>query len=428
MSNIIIIYPMSNENKRPRFGFSYDMLIIATILENDGHNIYIKDFSCEGYSLSSFEAEITHNKIDLILIEFDSFALKRSENYIHGTELVRTIRSIDENIPIIAYGHYCCISKIDVPMVYYTIKENNLNEIFTAINNTNILLNKIQFIPNFDSLPFINRELLSKINYYRHNSRSTLVQTAVGCENTCIFCQRKGWQAKYQTHSEQYVLEEFKLLNEQRYINIWIIDENFTFDLNRAKRLLRLFISDKITENMKISISSWSNIDNEFLDMAKQANIKAISFGVESANQSILEFYRKNIDLTKTKTVVEYANKIGIFTIGNFIIGAPMESHETISNTFRFIRECEFDQVNIKTLDYMMGSELYASVENIAHGRSHMFACKENGINQFSLQEIIGLKSSFLKDYYAENKERISKKIMEFGTPYFVRFRAQRDL
>jgi hypothetical protein len=95
-----------------------------------------------------------------------------------------------------------------------------------------------------------------------------------------------------------------------------------------------------------------------------------------------------------------------------------MESYDTIDETFRFIKECEFDQINIKTLDYMMGSELYASVEGMAQGRSHVFACAENGINGFTLQEISDIKSRFLNEYYAEGKGRIGQKIRKFGAPY----------
>jgi hypothetical protein len=95
-----------------------------------------------------------------------------------------------------------------------------------------------------------------------------------------------------------------------------------------------------------------------------------------------------------------------------------MESYTTIEETFRIIRECEFDQVNLKTLDYMMGSELYKSVESKAQGRSHLFACSENGINRFGLQEISDIKSRFLSGYYAEGKERLNRKIRKFGTPY----------
>lgn len=418
MNNVMLIYPRPDIAKGPRFGFSYDLLTIATILCNEGYNIFLKDFSCEHFSADTFSAEIMGYKIDLVLIEFDSFALKRSENYAHGLMLVETIKRINKQVTVIAYGHHCCISQKDIPKTDCTIKENSFNAIFKAINKTYLTSKKIPYISDFDSLPVIRRNLLSQIEYYRQNSRSTLIQTAAGCENTCVFCQRKGWQKRYQAHSDKYVLDEFRLLQEQGYVNIWVIDENFTFNLNRAKRILQLLIQDKVTEKMKISISSWTNIDDEFLELAKLANIKAISFGVESGNQDILNFYRKNIDLEKTKTIVRHANGLGIFTIGNFILGAPMESYATIEETFRFIKECEFDQVNLKTLDYMMGSELYKSVESKAQGQSHLFACAENGINGFGLQEISDIKSRFLHGYYAEEKERLIHKIRKFGTPY----------
>lgn len=420
MSNIMIIYPRPDENKSPRFGFSYDMLTIATVLSNEGHRIIIKDFSCESFCRDIFSKEIMDNSIDLTIVEFDSFALKRSENYNHGLELVDIVKKVNGRIPVIAYGHYCCISQEDITMADITIKENGLNGIIDAIAKKESIQCELPPIIDLDSLPFINRTLLDQIEFYKQNRKSTLIRTAEGCENTCVFCQRKGWQKNIQTHSDQYVIDEFKLLKEQGFINIWITDENFTFNLARAKRLLKLFIADNVTEQMKISISSWSNIDKEFLELASKANVKAISMGIESGNQKILEFYKKNIDLAKTKSIVRYANELGIFTIGNFIIGAPMENYATIDETFTFIRECEFDQVNIKTLDYMMGSELYDSVRDIALGCSHIFACSENRINQFGLQEISDTKNKFLMEYNTEKKDRLEKKILTFGTPYDV--------
>lgn len=86
------------------------------------------------------------------------------------------------------------------------------------------------------------------------------------------------------------------------------------------------------------------------LDLAKQCNIKIISFGIESGNKEILRFYRKNINIDEVPSIIRYANSLGIFTVGNFIIGAPMESESTITETFDLIKECEFDQINIKTL------------------------------------------------------------------------------
>jgi hypothetical protein len=95
-----------------------------------------------------------------------------------------------------------------------------------------------------------------------------------------------------------------------------------------------------------------------------------------------------------------------------------METYETINETILYIRECEFDQVNIKTLDYMMGSQLYNSIKDMVKGRSHLFACLENGLNRFTFQEILDIKHNLIADYNAEKKDRVSNKMRQFGTPY----------
>jgi radical SAM superfamily enzyme len=172
---------------------------------------------------------------------------------------------------------------------------------------------------------------------------------------------------------------------------------------------------------MKIAISSWANIDTDFLDFASKANIKIISFGIETGDTEILKFYRKNIDLQNAKQMIWYANSIGIFTIGNFIIGAPMETAETINETFSFIEECSFDKINIKNLDYMMGSELYSSTNtNITGENTHVFACKELGLTNFTIEELKNIKRSFVQAYYKKRKQEIAKKINKYGTPFDI--------
>jgi uncharacterized radical SAM superfamily protein len=403
-----------------RFGFSYNWAMIGAILYNAGHKIILHDYSCEDFDNDAFVSQLINEKTRSVIIEFDSFALKRSENDRHGQFLADSIRNNCPEIAIIAYGYYCCITGRDVPRADITIKQNNINLVLSALHQLDKTVPLIHY-DSFDSFPFINRSLIHSIPYFRKNRNSTLVQTARGCENSCIFCQRKGWQSKYLSHDTEYVLSEFETLKSQDFRTIWVIDENFTFRLDRAKDILKRLIEHNITTNMKIAISSWANIDTEFLDIASQANIKIISFGIESGNAGILKFYRKNIDLQTAKQVIQYANSIGIFTIGNFIIGAPMETVETINETFSFIKECSFDQINIKTLDYMIGSELYSSASaSITKGSTHIFACKELGLNNFTLEEFRNIKKSFLHTYYNNRKQDIRKKIDNYGTPFDI--------
>lgn len=409
---ILIVYPQPDADKHARFGFSYEMLTIATVLRAY-HSVTIKDYSCQTYDAVSLSAEIDQGSYELLLLECDSFALKRSENLKQAREIIGICSG---KIPVIAYGNYCYITKSPFDRANYTIVHNDINALLAKINELNQL--QIPYITDFDTLPYIDRSMLLSIDYYRERRRDTLLQTAKGCENTCVFCQRKGWQDHYVPHSDDYVLGELRTLQEQGYKKIWIIDENFTFNLPRAKRLLRAIYERSLMMGMRFFISSWTNIDREFLDLAAKCNIRIISFGIESARRDILEFYRKNIHIERVPDIIHYANDIGIFTVGNFILGAPMETKESIEETFSLIKLCEFDQVNIKTLDYMIGSELYDHLPECLREEHHIFASSENGLTNFTIEELMSRRNYFLQNYYAGHKKKIAEKIQLYGPPY----------
>ena len=411
--NILIVYPRPDEEKNPRFGFSYEMLTIAAVL-SPYHRVTIVDYSRESYDNLAFSTQIGRGGIDLLILECDSFALKRSQNMKHAKELILLC---DEQIPIIAYGNYCYITKKRLDGVTYTIFSNDINMVIDAVNAVSTGAD-VPHISGYDTLPYIDRSLLLHMDYYREKRHCTLLQTATGCENTCVFCQRKGWQSHYRSHSDSYVLNELTLIREQGYRNVWITDENFTFNLLRAKRLLLKVYQNSLAKGMKFFISSWVNIDKEFLELAAKCNINIISFGVESGCQNILNFYQKNIQIANIPELIRYANSIGIFTVGNFILGAPMETDYTIDQTFALIRECGFDQINIKILDYMIGSTLYDSLPNELKKNDHVFACAENGLTSFTLAELTNRRNAFIKSYYNEHRTMLAEKISRFGTPY----------
>jgi uroporphyrinogen-III synthase len=95
-----------------------------------------------------------------------------------------------------------------------------------------------------------------------------------------------------------------------------------------------------------------------------------------------------------------------------------METEETIEKTFALIRSCGFDQVNIKTLDYMIGSDLYNSLCDSLKSSDHVFACSENGLTRFSIAELIRKRDEFHQSYYAKHRAELAEKIRQFGSPY----------
>jgi radical SAM superfamily enzyme YgiQ (UPF0313 family) len=433
MADILLIYPRPGEIKLWRFGFSLGLLYLSTILKQAGHRVinYL-DYSIEEYDPKKFYTQVAN--ADVVIIEFDSFPLKRTINIDHGETLVKIAREKFPGTKIIAFGYDFALFPRHLEGADFTITgepEKNILPVMDIVLGKKQCSGafKPQALENIDELPFPDRELLASfaetggsIIGEPHLMRSTLVETSRGCPNRCTFCQRRGWSDDFRPHSVEYIVKEFTELEKKSYKNIWISDDNFTYDLQRAKEILKNLNESEITKKMKIALSSWSHIDREFLKLAATANVSIISFGIESADKDILKFYKKSIDLEKLRELIAFADKTGIYIVGNFIIGAPMESDETIERTFNYIIETPFDQVNLKILDYMAGSELYNNLSpDLRRGNPrHIFACREKGLNRFPIDYLRKKINNFNKKFIDFREEHLENKIKKFGPPYFV--------
>ena len=433
MANILLIYPEPEEIKDCRFGFSLRLLYLSSILKQAGHKVRLMDFSMEEYKTEKFISALPST--DVVIIEFDSFPLKRTININSGENLIKVIKENKREIKIIAFGYDCALFLRKIEHADYTFTtepEKAINQLIELLlMEKNFLINelKMEIYENLDVLPFPDRAILlpyveygGTITKKPNLAKSTLLETSRGCLNSCSFCHRKGWLSKYREHSIDYVAEEFRTIHDNKYSNVWITDDNFTFNLTRAKNLLHGLISSKVTDGMKIALSSWINIDREFLELAKEANISLISFGIESTSQEILKIYKKDIDLNKTEELIRFADNLGIYTVGNFIIGAPMETVQTIDDTFKYTMKVPFDQINIKILNYMAGSELYNNLpQEMTKQQRHIFACKETGLNDFPLNY---LKNRINQQYqrFSENRRvHFLIKAAKYGLPYKIR-------
>ncbi|KUO50216.1 MAG: hypothetical protein APF76_10915 [Desulfitibacter sp. BRH_c19] len=431
MANILLIYPEPDEVKSARFGFSLDLLYLSSILKKAGHKIEYKDYAVENFCAQGLIEQL--EKADVVVVELDSFPLKRSTNVSKARQMVQLIGELKLSIKIVAFGKDCILFPRKMEYVDFTFDcepEPSICNVVDMLVNSTLNMDEIvlkdKVVLKLDTLPFPDRSLLSgfaehggTVNRKPFLAKSTLVQTSRGCLNSCIFCQRQGWNTQYRFRSMENVLSEFREIRDNNYINIWVSDDNFSFNLPRAKDILEGFVHEDLTKDMKLALSSWTKIDVEFLDLAKKAGVSLISFGIESANNHILDFYQKDLDLRHVEMLIRYADSIGIYTVGNFIIGAPMETEESINNTFEYALNIPFDQVNVKILDYMAGSKLYESLDKeYKEDKRHIFACKENGLNNFPLAYLKGKIDKFNKMFNRRKAPNFIMKLRKYGMPY----------
>lgn len=440
MAVIALIYPSTDEKKKSRYGYSLRLLSLATKLSLNKYKCYIEDLSFKPRKKSILLEKL--KLCDALIVELDSYTLRRSSNYKSGENLIQYLRKNELNIPIICFGRdidvfprlvegatVSCKGEIEDSielLVDKLLKNSSLDlegiaGIYYRKKNVTVWTGEKPLIENLDVLPHPERSLLSYDVEYLNGYKSALVETSRGCGNKCVFCQRYGWnKGRYRKYSIAYVMEEFERLKRENYKNIWIIDDNFSFDIDRAKSLLENLSKEQLTKGMKISLSSWTNIDKEFLKIAKFCGVSIISFGIESANEEILKFYNKKVCLKKTMELINFCDEIGIFTVGNFIIGAPLENEYSIRDTFQYVVDVPFDDVNIKILNYFAGSLLFERLPpSIKKNRRSIPACKGYKLNKYKLSELNEYIHNFYKLFKYTRKEKLQKKISRWGEPYF---------
>jgi radical SAM superfamily enzyme YgiQ (UPF0313 family) len=109
-----------------------------------------------------------------------------------------------------------------------------------------------------------------------------------------------------------------------------------------------------------------SRVDHVSYDMFREmvkAGCKILYFGIESANQRILDYYKKGIKPEQSRSAVNKARKAGMDVIvGSFIVGAPDETRKEIQTTLRFAHELDIDVPQLNVLGAFTGTDLWKEV------------------------------------------------------------------
>ena len=226
-------------------------------------------------------------------------------------------------------------------------------------------------IEDLDSLPYPAWDLLPSIpKYYKpspHSYRrlpSTSLMSSRGCNGTCTFCARPFMGEKYRAHSAEYTVGMIDHLVKVYGIrDIMFYDDNFLLDKKRAVKICEALL----TKDYKISWSCLARPEitsDELFGLIKRAGCWQIAFGIESADQAILETIKKRATIERMAEVIRKTNQAGIHSRGYFMIGCPGETEETIEKTTRFIQESGLKDFHVTFCTPMPGAELFETAHN----------------------------------------------------------------
>lgn len=225
-----------------------------------------------------------------------------------------------------------------------------------------------EIIPDLDAFPLLAYDLLPMDKYYpasgsykRKPSFGMVVSR--GCPGQCTFCKGNFLGDRIRFRSAKKIIEEIKFLQKKYGIkDIIFYDDTFTTNRKNVKEFCSLILEN----NLDLTWSCFSRVDTvdfEILTEMKKAGCYQIMYGVESADEKILENIKKRISLQQVKETVANTKKIGIETRLAFMLGNPGETEETIKKTINFAISLDPDLVIFNITTPFPGTEMFSWAE-----------------------------------------------------------------
>ena len=405
------------------------LLMLGAVLLKAGHRVRIVDASAQSLCHEEVLEEIRKFRPDIVCLT------AVTPSIIKTARLASMITDICPSIPIVIGGpHFTAVPEqtlTDYPVFDYGVVgegEATVVDLVEALSADRIPSNvpgvafrengKVRFAPprapikDLDSLPFPAWDLLDGFPSRYHPALfkykrlpSTHIISARGCPNKCIFCDTSVFSRQIRFHSPEYVLEMVGYLAKDFKIKEIIFeDDQFLIKKQRVAKICEGLLRAKwgISWCCSGRVNSVNNL--ALLRLMKRSGCWQISYGIESANQKILDFAKKAITVDQVEQAVRLTHEAGILSKGYFIFGLPYETEKTMENTIRFAKRIPLTDISVFMLTPFPGSKMYEIAGQ--HGTLEKDFEKMNILDVvyvprgLSKEKLLHYQRRFMKEFY----------------------------
>ncbi len=230
-------------------------------------------------------------------------------------------------------------------------------------------------IENLDILPFPARDLVDKNKYYNPKLGAkpyTTMITSRGCVYRCIFCvpcslnfsreleyrKQHGQKPPVRMRSVENIAKELNIIAGQGYKALSIIDDQFIWG---EERTIAICKEIKKTGLIWDCLARADLINERIAQALAESGCAYVNMGVESFNQNILDYTKKDLLVGKIEETVKLLKKFSIKVKMNILFGAsPLETRETLRFTLRKVKELDPDLIMLNICSPFPGTEFYS--------------------------------------------------------------------
>lgn len=220
-----------------------------------------------------------------------------------------------------------------------------------------------QQIKNLDSIPLPAYDIYPMQKYPLHR-----IVSSRGCPYTCAFCNSSSiWGDKWRKRSAENIMEEIDMLVKNYGKKIFIFGDNsFNIDKQRVEEFCDLLIKNKTRILWSASIRA-DIITQPLADKMKAAGCYNVAIGIESANNEVLKHINKRSTIQEIGEGIKIFKNAGIEVLGQFVIGSPHDTLETVTESIEWAKNSECDFVNFYSVLPFKGTPQWDYVNEHGH-------------------------------------------------------------
>jgi hopanoid biosynthesis associated radical SAM protein HpnJ len=264
-----------------------------------------------------------------------------------------------------------------------------------------------------DALPFATEVYKRDLQIENYNVPFLLnpfisLYTTRGCPALCTFCQ---WPQTISGHawrvrSTENVVREIRQALEwfPQSKEFFFDDDTFNIRKDRVLDICARFKPLRFQWSCNARVHS----DYDTLKAMADAGARLFIVGFESGDPQILKNIKKGATVEMAREFAKNCKKVGIKIHGDFIIGLPGETKETIQRTIDFAKELDCPTIQVSLAHAFPGTEL------------HQYLSKNNFLVAEALTDKGGHQLPHI-EYPGLSREEMMSGVNRFYDEYYFR-------
>ena len=364
--------------------FPFFLGYAAAVLEQHDHEVLLVDSIAEKLTDEEYYERLASFRPQLVLHEVSTSSIQTDERH---WKHVRETLGPDLKIALVGIHRLMqdpswLVEHPEVDYVFVGEYEYTLRDMVDRLDSQQPLegidglIHRMDGVPtwtgvrplikNIDELPWPARHFLPMYDYRDEPGSiprpSVQLWASRGCPYRCSFC---AWPQimyggfKYRTRNVVDVIDETEwLVREWGFKSVYYDDDTFNIGKKRMLSFCREFKNRQINVPWAI-MARIDGMDEEVLEAMAGSGLHALKYGVESADQGIVDTCGKRLDVSKVRSVVNMTHELGIKTHLTFMFGLPGETRDSAQRTIDLAMELMPESLQFTLATPFPGSKLY---------------------------------------------------------------------